>query len=126
LQAYDRELLRRIVERVTVHTNELEIIFRGNASGIFFVAHTQPLLTTRFLEILNLMRQPAALLEPRMALRVWSGNRRCARDPLTTRHPALYQLPEKVTLGDSQSIRDLIQHGERREIRHVDCDWASG
>jgi hypothetical protein len=26
----DRELLQRIVERVTVHTNELEIIFRGN------------------------------------------------------------------------------------------------
>src|SRR3984893_8231467 len=29
----DRELLQRIVERVTVHTNELEIIFRGNEDG---------------------------------------------------------------------------------------------
>jgi hypothetical protein len=29
----DRELLQRIVEGVTVHTNELEIIFRGNEDG---------------------------------------------------------------------------------------------
>jgi hypothetical protein len=29
----DRELLQRIVERVTVHTNELEITFRGNEDG---------------------------------------------------------------------------------------------
>ena len=37
-------------------------------------AQTDVVLTTRFLETLNLIRQPAALLEPRTALRVWSGN----------------------------------------------------
>ena len=37
-------------------------------------AEREALLATRFLEVPNLMRPPPALLEPRMALRVWNGN----------------------------------------------------
>jgi hypothetical protein len=43
---------------------------------LFRAAQTDIVLTTRFLEMLNLLRPPAALLEPQTALRVWSGNRR--------------------------------------------------
>jgi 2-polyprenyl-6-methoxyphenol hydroxylase-like FAD-dependent oxidoreductase len=32
-------------------------------------------LATRFLEVANLMKQPAALMEPKIALRVWRGSR---------------------------------------------------
>jgi 2-polyprenyl-6-methoxyphenol hydroxylase-like FAD-dependent oxidoreductase len=48
---------------------------------LFRAAQTDAALATRFLEILNLIRQPAALLEPRMAVRVWIGNRRRTRAP---------------------------------------------
>jgi hypothetical protein len=41
-------------------------------------AQRDAVLATRFLEIANLMKPPAALLEPRMALRVWKGNRALA------------------------------------------------
>ena len=41
-------------------------------------AQRDAVLATRFLEIANLMKAPAALLEPRMALRVWKGNRALA------------------------------------------------
>ncbi|MDQ6703702.1 MAG: monooxygenase [Pseudomonadota bacterium] len=55
--------------------------FNWYIAQLFRAAQTDVVLTTRFLEMLNLIRQPAALLEPRTALRVWSGNRRLARDP---------------------------------------------
>jgi 2-polyprenyl-6-methoxyphenol hydroxylase-like FAD-dependent oxidoreductase len=41
-------------------------------------AQRDAVLATRFLEIANLMKSPPALLEPRMALRVWKGNRALA------------------------------------------------
>jgi len=41
-------------------------------------AQDDAVLATRFLEVANLMRPPPALLEPRMALRVWKGNRALA------------------------------------------------
>jgi 2-polyprenyl-6-methoxyphenol hydroxylase-like FAD-dependent oxidoreductase len=37
-------------------------------------------LAMRFLEVANLMKQPPALLEPRIAMRVWQGNRRNASE----------------------------------------------
>jgi 2-polyprenyl-6-methoxyphenol hydroxylase-like FAD-dependent oxidoreductase len=46
---------------------------------LFRAAQTDIVLTTRFLEMLNLLRQPAALLEPQTVLRVWRGNRRGTR-----------------------------------------------
>jgi 2-polyprenyl-6-methoxyphenol hydroxylase-like FAD-dependent oxidoreductase len=55
--------------------------FNWYLAQLFRAAQTDVVLTTRFLEVLNLIRQPAALLEPRTALRVLSGNRRRARDP---------------------------------------------
>jgi 2-polyprenyl-6-methoxyphenol hydroxylase-like FAD-dependent oxidoreductase len=55
--------------------------FNWYIAQLFRAAQADVVLTTRFLETLNLIRQPAALLEPQMALRVWSGNRRRARDP---------------------------------------------
>jgi 2-polyprenyl-6-methoxyphenol hydroxylase-like FAD-dependent oxidoreductase len=36
-------------------------------------AQRDPVLTARFLEVANLMRQPPSLLDPRMAVRVWRG-----------------------------------------------------
>jgi 2-polyprenyl-6-methoxyphenol hydroxylase-like FAD-dependent oxidoreductase len=36
-------------------------------------------LATRFLEVVNLVKQPPVLLEPRIALRVWKGNRALMR-----------------------------------------------
>jgi 2-polyprenyl-6-methoxyphenol hydroxylase-like FAD-dependent oxidoreductase len=50
--------------------------FNWYMAQLFRAAQTDIVLTTRFLEMLNLLRQPAALLEPQMALRVWRGNRR--------------------------------------------------
>jgi 2-polyprenyl-6-methoxyphenol hydroxylase-like FAD-dependent oxidoreductase len=55
--------------------------FNWYIAQLFRAAQTDIVLTARFLEMLNLIRQPAALLEPGTALRVWSGNRRRARDP---------------------------------------------
>ena len=55
--------------------------FNWYIAQLFRAVQTDVVLTTRFLEMVNLMRQPAALLEPRTALRVWSGNRRRAPDP---------------------------------------------
>jgi 2-polyprenyl-6-methoxyphenol hydroxylase-like FAD-dependent oxidoreductase len=55
--------------------------FNWYIAKLFRAAQTDIVLTTRFLEMLNLTRQPAALLEPGTVLRVWSGNRRRARDP---------------------------------------------
>jgi 2-polyprenyl-6-methoxyphenol hydroxylase-like FAD-dependent oxidoreductase len=55
--------------------------FNWYIAKLFRAAQTDIVLTTRFLEMLNLIRQPAALLEPGTALRVWSGNRQRARDP---------------------------------------------
>ena len=43
---------------------------------LFRAAQRDDALATRFLEVANLTRQPPALLDPRMALRVWKGNRR--------------------------------------------------
>jgi 2-polyprenyl-6-methoxyphenol hydroxylase-like FAD-dependent oxidoreductase len=43
---------------------------------LFRAAQTDIVLTTRFLEMLNLLRQPSELLGPQTALRVWRGNRR--------------------------------------------------
>ena len=45
---------------------------------LYRAGQRDPLLATRFLEVANLMKQPAALMEPRIALRVWKGNRAAA------------------------------------------------
>jgi 2-polyprenyl-6-methoxyphenol hydroxylase-like FAD-dependent oxidoreductase len=45
---------------------------------LYRAGQRDPLLATRFLEVANLMKQPAALMEPRVALRVWKGNRAAA------------------------------------------------
>jgi 2-polyprenyl-6-methoxyphenol hydroxylase-like FAD-dependent oxidoreductase len=55
--------------------------FNWYVARLFSAAQTDAVLATRFLEVLNLIRQPAALLEPRMALRVWRGKSQRARDP---------------------------------------------
>ena len=41
----------------------------------FQAAQHDGILATKFLEVANLMQQPTALLSPRVALRVWKGNR---------------------------------------------------
>jgi 2-polyprenyl-6-methoxyphenol hydroxylase-like FAD-dependent oxidoreductase len=41
----------------------------------FQVGQCDAVLATRFIEVANLIRQPAALLDPRIALRVWQGGR---------------------------------------------------
>jgi hypothetical protein len=41
----------------------------------FHAAHGDAVLTKRFLEVANLVQHPATLLEPRVAARVWTGNR---------------------------------------------------
>jgi 2-polyprenyl-6-methoxyphenol hydroxylase-like FAD-dependent oxidoreductase len=46
---------------------------------LYFAGQQDAVLATRFLEVANLMKQPQALLEPRIALRVWRGNHRPAR-----------------------------------------------
>ena len=51
-------------------------LFNWYITRLFRAAQSDIVLTTRFLEMLNLMPQPAALLEPGTALRVWRGNRR--------------------------------------------------
>lgn len=45
---------------------------------LYRAGQRDPLLATRFLEVANLIKQPAALMEPRIALRVWKGNRAAA------------------------------------------------
>jgi hypothetical protein len=42
---------------------------------LYRAAQDDAVLATRFLEVANLMRQPAALLDPRIAFRVWKRNR---------------------------------------------------
>jgi hypothetical protein len=42
---------------------------------LYRAAQDDAVLANRFLEVANLMRQPAALLDPRMAFRVWKRNR---------------------------------------------------
>src|SRR5437868_3839756 len=46
---------------------------------LYRAAQDDAVLATRFLEVANLMRQPTALLDPRMAFRVWKRNRAPAR-----------------------------------------------
>jgi len=46
---------------------------------LYRAAEDDPVLANRFLEVANLMRQPAALFDPQIALRVWKGNRTPAR-----------------------------------------------
>jgi 2-polyprenyl-6-methoxyphenol hydroxylase-like FAD-dependent oxidoreductase len=46
---------------------------------LYAAAQRDALLATRFLEVANLMKQPPVLLQPRIALRVWQGNRSLAR-----------------------------------------------
>jgi 2-polyprenyl-6-methoxyphenol hydroxylase-like FAD-dependent oxidoreductase len=46
---------------------------------LYRAAQDDAVLATRFLEVANLMRQPAALLDPRIAFRVWKRNRAPAR-----------------------------------------------
>jgi hypothetical protein len=41
---------------------------------LYRAAQHDGVLATRFVEVANLMRQPAALLDPRMTLRVLKGN----------------------------------------------------
>jgi 2-polyprenyl-6-methoxyphenol hydroxylase-like FAD-dependent oxidoreductase len=41
---------------------------------LFQAAHRDAALATKFLEVANLVQQPLALLDPRIAIRVWSGN----------------------------------------------------
>jgi 2-polyprenyl-6-methoxyphenol hydroxylase-like FAD-dependent oxidoreductase len=41
----------------------------------FQAAERDAVLATKFLEVANLMQQPTALLDPRIVLRVWNGNR---------------------------------------------------
>jgi hypothetical protein len=43
---------------------------------LFRAAQQDGVLAARFVEVANLTRQPPALLDPRIALRVWKGNRR--------------------------------------------------
>jgi 2-polyprenyl-6-methoxyphenol hydroxylase-like FAD-dependent oxidoreductase len=43
---------------------------------LFRAAQHDGVLAARFVEVANLTRQPPALLDPRIALRVWKGNRR--------------------------------------------------
>lgn len=45
---------------------------------LYRAGQRDPLLATCFLEVANLMKQPAALMEPRVALRVWQGYRAAA------------------------------------------------
>jgi hypothetical protein len=44
-------------------------------ANLFRAARHDATLAASFLEVANLMRQPSALLDPRIALRVWRGNR---------------------------------------------------
>jgi len=46
---------------------------------LYHAAQHDGVLATRFVEVANLMRQPAALLDPRIALRVWKRNRAITR-----------------------------------------------
>ena len=42
---------------------------------LYHAGQRDAVLATRFLEVANLMKQPTTLMEPRIALRVWKGNR---------------------------------------------------
>ena len=50
---------------------------------LYHAAQDDAVLATRFLEVANLMRQPTALLDPRIAFRVWKRNRAPARAATT-------------------------------------------
>jgi alpha-beta hydrolase superfamily lysophospholipase len=52
-------------------------------------AQRDAVLAARFLEVANLTRQPQALLDPRIALRVWKGYRRPVQAAAT---PAVQRL----------------------------------
>jgi hypothetical protein len=41
----------------------------------FRAAYRDAVLAKKFLQVANLIEQPMALLDPRIAMRVWSGNR---------------------------------------------------
>jgi 2-polyprenyl-6-methoxyphenol hydroxylase-like FAD-dependent oxidoreductase len=45
---------------------------------LFQVGQGDAVLATRFIEVANLLKQPATLLSPRIALRVWTGSRASA------------------------------------------------
>jgi 2-polyprenyl-6-methoxyphenol hydroxylase-like FAD-dependent oxidoreductase len=45
---------------------------------LYRAGQSDTVLATRFLEVANLIKQPPALLEPRIALRVWKGSRAAA------------------------------------------------
>jgi 2-polyprenyl-6-methoxyphenol hydroxylase-like FAD-dependent oxidoreductase len=45
---------------------------------LFQVGQRDAVLATRFIEVANLIKQPAALLDPWIALRVWTGSRASA------------------------------------------------
>ena len=57
-------------------------------ANLFRAAQHDAALAASFLEVANLMRQPASLLDPRIALRVWRGNRTRARMAGEQRTPA--------------------------------------
>ena len=57
-------------------------------ANLFRAAQHDAALAASFLEVANLMRQPTALLDPRIALRVWRGNRARARMAGERRAPA--------------------------------------
>jgi 2-polyprenyl-6-methoxyphenol hydroxylase-like FAD-dependent oxidoreductase len=46
---------------------------------LYRAAQDDAVLASRFLEVANLMRRPAALFDPQIAFRVWKGNRAPAR-----------------------------------------------
>jgi 2-polyprenyl-6-methoxyphenol hydroxylase-like FAD-dependent oxidoreductase len=56
---------------------------------LFRAAQHDAVLAARFIEVANLARQPQTLLDPRIALRVWKGNRRPIEAPAA---PAVRQL----------------------------------
>jgi 2-polyprenyl-6-methoxyphenol hydroxylase-like FAD-dependent oxidoreductase len=56
---------------------------------LFHAAQRDDALATRLPEVANLTQQPPALLDPRMALRVWKGNRRPIQAVRTAAAPQL-------------------------------------
>jgi len=52
----------------------------------FQAAQYDGVLATKFLEVANLMEQPAALMSPGIALLVWKGNRRAVRPSAASQH----------------------------------------
>jgi 2-polyprenyl-6-methoxyphenol hydroxylase-like FAD-dependent oxidoreductase len=52
----------------------------------FQAAQHDGVLATKFLEVANLMEQPAALMSPNIALLVWKGNRQAVRPSAVQQH----------------------------------------